>query len=117
MEQAKKTELVRAQVCEGEGIRSESVTSESKEMGLNRVGLKDVVVGKDGRSRNSSVAVELVVVEMQIQRPATGMAAGGATVAGRRHRDGAHPATGSHNPQAIRSIYINPTKNLAAPPL
>ncbi|KAL5995358.1 hypothetical protein ACLOJK_025416 [Asimina triloba] len=34
-------------------------------------------------------------------RPAAGTAAGGATVAGRRHRDNARPATGSHNPQAV----------------
>ncbi|KAL5978863.1 hypothetical protein ACLOJK_018758, partial [Asimina triloba] len=33
-------------------------------------------------------------------RPAAGTAAGGATVAGRRHRDITRPATGSHNPQA-----------------
>ncbi|KAL5986701.1 hypothetical protein ACLOJK_015034, partial [Asimina triloba] len=52
-----------------------------------------------------------------IKRPAAGTAAGGATVAGRRHRDGARPATGSHNPQAVRSSYLNPTENSAAPPL
>ncbi|KAL6001026.1 hypothetical protein ACLOJK_006753 [Asimina triloba] len=40
-------------------------------------------------------------------RPAAGTAAGGATVAGRRHRDGARPATGSHNPQAVRFSYTN----------
>ncbi|KAL5986988.1 Protein disulfide-isomerase 2-3 [Asimina triloba] len=51
------------------------------------------------------------------QRPVAGTAAGGATVVGRRHRDGTRPATGSHNPQAVRSSYINSTENSAAPPL
>ncbi|KAL5987527.1 hypothetical protein ACLOJK_035275 [Asimina triloba] len=41
-----------------------------------------------------------------VVRPAAGTAAGGATVAGRRHRDGARPATGSHNPQAVGLSYI-----------
>ncbi|KAL5978847.1 hypothetical protein ACLOJK_018742, partial [Asimina triloba] len=34
-----------------------------------------------------------------IAASAAGTAAGGATVAGRRHRDGTRHATGSHNPQ------------------
>ncbi|KAL5994283.1 hypothetical protein ACLOJK_035155, partial [Asimina triloba] len=50
-------------------------------------------------------------------RPAAGTTPGGATVAGRRRRDGIHPATGSHNPQAVRSSYINPTENSVASPL
>ncbi|KAL5979731.1 hypothetical protein ACLOJK_019642 [Asimina triloba] len=37
----------------------------------------------------------------KIWRLAIGTAAGGATVAGRRHRDDTRPATGSHNPQAV----------------
>ncbi|KAL6000320.1 hypothetical protein ACLOJK_024015, partial [Asimina triloba] len=35
---------------------------------------------------------------LHLKRPAAGTAAGGATVADRRHRDGAHPGTRSHNP-------------------
>ncbi|KAL5993946.1 hypothetical protein ACLOJK_038303, partial [Asimina triloba] len=42
-----------------------------------------------------------------MNRPAAGTAVVGATVAGCRHRDGARPATESHNPQAVRSTYIN----------
>ncbi|KAL6003945.1 hypothetical protein ACLOJK_004491 [Asimina triloba] len=37
-------------------------------------------------------------------RPAAGTAAEGATVAGRRRRDGTRPATGSHNPQAVHDF-------------
>ncbi|KAL5984960.1 hypothetical protein ACLOJK_038797 [Asimina triloba] len=53
----------------------------------------------------------------QQKRPAADTAARGATVAGRRHRDGARPATGSHNPQAVRFSYIILIENSAAPPL
>ncbi|KAL6000762.1 hypothetical protein ACLOJK_006488 [Asimina triloba] len=35
------------------------------------------------------------------KRPAADTAAGGATVAGHKHRGGTRPATGSHNPQAV----------------
>ncbi|KAL5977734.1 hypothetical protein ACLOJK_036742 [Asimina triloba] len=40
-----------------------------------------------------------------VNRPAAGKAAGGAMVAGRRYRDGARPAMGSHNPQAVLSSF------------
>ncbi|KAL6002378.1 hypothetical protein ACLOJK_034310, partial [Asimina triloba] len=42
-----------------------------------------------------------------VHHPAAGTAAGGATLTGCRHRDGARPAMGSHNPQAVRLSYTN----------
>ncbi|KAL5994055.1 hypothetical protein ACLOJK_034926, partial [Asimina triloba] len=62
---------------------------------------KDTIFIKLGRSSRSQRDLEF------LKRAAVGTAAGGATVAGRRHRDGARPATGSHNPQAVQSTYIN----------
>ncbi|KAL6000152.1 hypothetical protein ACLOJK_034830, partial [Asimina triloba] len=53
-----------------------------------------------------------------LQRPAASTAAGGATVAGRRHRDDTCPITG-HITHRLRSKHAtqNPTENSAAPPL
>ncbi|KAL5985550.1 hypothetical protein ACLOJK_027535 [Asimina triloba] len=53
-----------------------------------------------------------------LRRPAAGTAAGGATVAGRKHRDGTRPATG-HITHRLRSKHAtpNPIENSAAPPL
>ncbi|KAL5996689.1 hypothetical protein ACLOJK_007608, partial [Asimina triloba] len=44
-------------------------------------------------------------------RPAAGTTAGGATVAGRRHRDGTRPRHGPHNPQALDTLSQATEKN------
>ncbi|KAL6000272.1 hypothetical protein ACLOJK_023967 [Asimina triloba] len=49
-----------------------------------------------------------------IRRPTAGTAAGGATVAGRRHQDGTRPTTGSHNAQTVRLSYTNSYKKFGS---
>ncbi|KAL5985081.1 hypothetical protein ACLOJK_036317, partial [Asimina triloba] len=120
-----RTETMRLPISDGarnSSARADSLQSASPS--VSKGGSKRI---KDPSRKRSSKRLDykenekLIKIEERLtsgaRRPAASTAAGGATVAGRWHRDGTRPATGSHNPQAVRLSYLNPTKNLAAPPL